>query len=716
MKMAKRVPYIEQMEHSECGLACLGMVLCFYGFNITLPEIRDQFGSSKKGTSLQNLIEMGRFYHLEGKVYKAEAHSLDKVQLPAIIYWENKHFVVLEQVCKNYAVIVDPAVGSRKVGFDELIKFYSGYVLTMLPTDAFITKDKKSRFNFLLLHVFKYKKFLLTIVLVSFLLQGIGLLIPKFTQWVTDDVIIPRNQDYIPLIGISVLFLFIFHQGFALVRGYLISRLQTVMDYSLMSDFITKLFNLHYSFFENRTSGDLIYRANSNVFIRQILSNRAIALLIDLVLIIGFAVMMFLMNVQLGLLVMALCLIILLSIVVSSKWIKAISDKNYRLQTKTQGYLAESIHGISDIKVLGAEEKVFAKWNQLFQNQLKVSQKQSFLSFSLDSFSNGVQFITPLILLWLGAGFVTKGELTLGELLGFSSLAVSFMAPIVSVGSSYSQFLLLGAYIQRLQDVVDSTPESSSGEELGDFKGEIEMENLSFRYDHFGKHTLCAINLHIKPGEKIAIVGESGSGKSTLAKLILGLYAPSEGSLEFDGKRIEQLNVRSLRENFGAVLQESRLFHGTILENITLLNENLPVEDVIKAAHLADIHEEILRQPLGYHTMISEGGSNFSGGQRQRLLLARALANNPKVLILDEATSALDNLSESRVQDHLNSLDCTQIIIAHRLSTVINTDKIIVMENGEIKEVGSHEELLRNKNLYYNLYNKKEKKNEEMVI
>ncbi|TXK90331.1 peptidase domain-containing ABC transporter, partial [Parageobacillus sp. SY1] len=368
--------------------------------------------------------------------------------------------------------------------------------------------------------------------------------------------------------------------------------------------------------------------------------------------------------------------------------------------------------------VLGAEKKVFDQWHSLFHNQLKVSQKQNFLSSSLETFSSGIQFITPLLLLWIGSYFVLQGKVTLGEVLGFTSLATSLMIPIASIGTTYSQFLLLGSYIQRLQDVVDSKTEKTDGLELENLSGKIELKNVSFKYDKFGKEILSSINLSINAGEKIAIVGQSGSGKSTLAKLILGLYSPTEGSITFDGKTIDELDLHHLRSQIGAVLQETRLFHGSILENIRLLNDQVPFEKVIEACKLADIHEEIIKQPMGYYTMISEGGSNFSGGQRQRLLLARALVNEPKILILDEATSALDNLSEIRVQQNLRRLNCTQIIIAHRLTTIVDADRIIVLKDGEIVEIGNHQELLKNKGFYYKLYTRqqKENQNEEVAI
>ncbi|MED2801205.1 peptidase domain-containing ABC transporter [Bacillus thuringiensis] len=715
--MRKKVPYIEQMEHSECGLACLGMILGYHGYHVTLSELRNKFGTSKKGTSLYHLLEMGDSTHLKGKVYKADSDALNKIPCPAIIFWENKHYVVLEQIEEKYISIVDPLNGRRKISIEEFSNSYSGYVLKFEPDENFVTKEKKLKLNFLVKHILMHRKILISILLVSFLLQGIGLVIPKLTQWVVDKVIVPQNTEYITIMGLSVLGLFLFHQTFSILRGYLITRLQTLMDSSLMSAFISKLFSLQYSFFEARTSGELIYRANSNVIIRQILSSRAISLIIDMILIVGYAIMMFYLQWRLGLLVVLLCSIITGITLLSTRLIKKLSDQSLTVQTKTQSYLTESIHGICDVKVLGAEKKVFNHWHQLFHNQLKTSQKQNFLSTTLESFSAGIQFITPLILLWIGSIFILKGEFTIGELLGFSALATSFMVPIVSMGTTYSQLLFLGAYIQRLQDVMDSESESIDGHKFKDFQGKIEFKDVSFKYDYFGNEILSEINLTIEPGEKVAIVGPSGSGKSSLAKLLLGLYSPTNGHVSIDGRLLETLNLHALRSQMGAVLQETRLSHGSIIENIQILDNQISQEKVVRASKLADIYEEILKQPMGYYTMISEGGSNFSGGQKQRLLLARALVNEPKILILDEATSALDNLSESRVQQNLRTLNCTQIIIAHRLSTVIDADRIVVLKDGKIQEMGNHQELLKKEGIYHQLYTiQEENRNEEVAI
>ncbi|SIQ61534.1 peptidase domain-containing ABC transporter [Priestia flexa] len=715
----RKTPYIEQMEHSECGLACMAMILNYYNYKITLTEIREQFGTGKKGTSFSNLVDISGFYNLDAKVYKVDNLNQQLISYPSIVFWENKHYVVLEKVSKDNKKfkVIDPAHGKTIISNKEFYEKYSGYLMMFSLNSNFTPREKVSKANFLWSHITKQKKVLSFVLLTSFILQGFGVFIPKVTQWITDNVILRSQTNYINAIGFIVLTIYIIYQVFYILRGYLIARLQTLIDSSLMSAFISKLFNLPYSFFETRTSGDLIYRANSNTFIRQILSSRVIALVIDSSLVIGYAAMMFFIKWELLLIVLVLSMLILTSMLLSTKLIRNLASKNVVIQTKTQSYLTESIQGICDVKVLGAEKNIFKNWSSLFNQQLMVSQKQSFITSTLESFGLGIQFITPLFLLWIGSSMVISGSMTLGELLAFSTLAVSFIVPIVSMGTTYSQLLLLGSYMQRLQDVMDSKGEHVNAEEIQDFKGHIELKDVSFKYDYFGKNVLNSISLTITPGEKLAIVGASGSGKSSLVKLLLGLNLPTEGSLRYDGKDIKNISIKSVRNNIGAVLQETRLFHGNILDNIELLNEDKSLKKVIEVAKIANIHDDILKQPMGYYTMISEGGSNFSGGQRQRLLLARALIKRPKVLILDEATSALDNISEEIIKNNLENLKCTQVIIAHRLSTVVNADRILVMNEGSIIESGTHEQLINNKGYYYNLYYlEREKNNEEVSV
>ncbi|SDZ16259.1 peptidase domain-containing ABC transporter [Thermoactinomyces sp. DSM 45892] len=700
--MSKRVKFIEQMEHSECGLASMAMLLNYYGHEITLTEMRERYGVSKRGSSLADLLDIGNDFHLKCSVYKGSIKDLS-YSLPVILHWKGQHYVVLERLGKRNATIIDPDNGRHKVPLSEVEQHYSGYIFVAEPSEGFEIRHQKSKWSFFLRFIQDQSKLITSLIVFSFLLQGLGFLIPQLTQWITDQVIIPSNKEYLTILGIGVLGLFLFHQIFSYLRSFFIVKLQTNMDYALMSTFISRLFHLPFPFFESRKSGELVFRANSNVHIRQILSIKVISIVIDSILVISYACLLLYQEWRLGLIIILLSSLLFVVLSLSTRLTRKLTDQQISANTKTQAYLTENIFGICDVKVLGAEEKVFHVWQGLFRNQLETNKKYGLLSAVFDTISGGIQFITPLFILWVGAGFVLDGNLTLGQLLGISALSTAFMIPFTSLGSTYSQFLVLGSYIRRLRDVMESTPEGTGGRDDFQLLGGIELKNVSFRYSYFGENVLSSINLTIRPGEKIAIVGESGSGKSTLAKVLLGLYKPQEGNILFDGTPLQEINLQTLRRQIGVILQETRLFHGTIQENISLLDDQVPMEQIIHATKRADIYTDIIEQMMGFQTMVSEGGGNFSGGQRQRLLLARSLVHQPRMLVLDEATSALDTIRESNIQHSLSKLKCTQVIIAHRLSTVRNCDRIVVMHKGQITEMGTHEELLKNKGGYYQL-------------
>ncbi|WP_025692766.1 peptidase domain-containing ABC transporter, partial [Paenibacillus zanthoxyli] len=670
------------MEHSECGLACLAMVLGFYGHHVTLPEMRNRMGTTRTGVSMHQVQEMASMYHLKTRGYRLNLSQLNQLTPPLILFWENKHFVVLERLSKHKAVILDPALGRLVLSLKELEEKFSGFCLSFIPEEGFERRRPKHKWLFFLRLALKSRKLPFAILIISLLLQGLGLLIPLLTQW-SIDRLTGKNGSFLTILGGVIAGLFIFSQLFQLLRGYLVAKLQSKMDTSMMSEFIERLFKLPFEFFENRKGGELVFRANSNVIIRRVLSNRVVTLFIDGLLLVTYAALMVTYNWQMGLMVIGVGLLMLSIIFVSSFISHRLSRNEISAQAEMHGFLAENIQGIMDLKVLGAEEQVFDKWWTYFQQQLKTTEKRTVWTASIDSISASIQSVFPLLLLWAGSYYVLQGNMTLGSLLGFQSLAVAFMMPIVSLGSTYNELVSVGSYIQRLQDVIESKPEQMGIYKSREtFRGDIEVIGVSFHYHRFGKDVLKDIHLRVYPGERVAIVGASGSGKSTLAKLLLGLYTATEGQVRIDGVSLEDWNLRELRRSLGVVLQETRLFNMTIMQNIGLHQSDYTLDEIVQAARRAAIHDYIMQLPLGYQTMVSENGVNLSGGQRQRILLARALMKQPQILVLDEATSSLDTASEQLITESLREYPCTQILIAHRLSTIRHADRIVVLDQG----------------------------------
>ena len=716
----KKVPYIEQMHHSECGLSSLAMILNYYGHCIFLSELREIYGVSKGGTSLYQITKIAENYNLDVEGYRVIAEDLKGVKLPAIVHWENKHYVVLERINNKKAIIVDPAQGRMSIPFKEFESKYSGIALTLNPNENFQLRKGTSHVRYFLNYILKNKKLIATIIFISLIAQVVTLGVPQLIQWMTDTLFVREKEDLLSLVGYSILLLFSGYFVFTGLRGILIAKLQTAVDKLLMTDFIGKLLKLTYSFFENRSTGELLFRANSNVYIRQILSTKVITVFIDVVLLISYIAMMATYSLILTGIVLFLGVVIFSTLIISTKISRKLAEKEISHQARGQSILSETLNGIGDVKVMGMEKNVFDQWQKVFKQQIKYAERRSIWTMFINTIATTLQFILPVLLLWLSGKALINGSMSLGMVLAFNALSTAFMAPIISLGNSYGELIYLGSYIQKLYDVMTGTEEKQGEvQESLSLKGEIELKNVFYKHNFFSDYSLKNISFKVSPGERVAVVGASGSGKSTLVKILLGLYKPTDGDLYVDGKSINEYELGQLRQNMGVVFQEARLFNKTIYENIALAKEDMPLEEAVVAAYRANIHEEIMKLPLNYHTTVSEFGINFSGGQRQRIILARALAQNSSILILDEATSALDTVSENKISEYLKTLESTQILIAHRLSTVRDVDRIIVMDKGEIVEIGNHQELLNKKGYYYRLYTTQqleEEKNEEMVV
>ncbi|RBP02484.1 peptidase domain-containing ABC transporter [Rossellomorea aquimaris] len=709
----RKVPFIEQMEHSECGIACMAMVLSYYKHHISLSDLREEYGVPKGGFSVLHLTEIGKEKGLESKAFRVDAEGVkNNGFLPAILFWDSKHFVVLEKVHRGMFYIVDPAVGRVKLSGEEFTKHFSQIMLVPVPSENFEEKARLNPYLFLLTFAFKKPKLVVSILLFSLLLQGLGIVLPLVTKWVTDHVLVPKDISYLNTIGYAVLLILVAYKILSFCRGVLIAKLQTSMDDQMMSHFMEHLYRLPYQFFENRSNGELIFRANSNVYIRQILSTRLITFIIDGIMLFSYAILMFNMSSILGAGVLGMGILLFGSLLLSTNITHRITSKDVTNQTKVQNVLAESINGISDIKVMGLENTFFNEWSRSFKQQLKSSERRSIWTTTLNILPSTIQFGLPIFLLWSGGYLVVDGSITLGTLVAFSTLALSFIAPISSLGLGYTEIISLKSYIQRLYDVIKSNKENLNPDrDHAKLKGAVSLKNVSFRYSKFSDPVLKNVSLDVKPGEKVAIVGDSGSGKSTIAKLLLGLYTPSSGEIHYDNTNIEDFNLHTLRSQLGTVLQETKLFNKPVIENIAMQDGDIDQERLIETCGRADVLQDILVCPLGFQTNVSEKGVNFSGGQRQRLALARALYNEPAVLILDEATSALDNISEKKIDKSISELNCTRIIIAHRLSTIINADKIFVLKDGEIIEEGNHQSLLDQSGYYAELYTANKKGN-----
>lgn len=705
-----RVPFIEQMEQSECGLCCLAMVLSYYKHNKSLSELRELGGGGRDGTNLLILRNIARSLGMDSEGMKVPLDKLNQIPLPCILHWGNNHFVVLEKIKKDKLYILDPAIGRRIIGQDELKDHFSGMALLLVPTSNLVKVNAPSIWIKVLKLIIKEKWLVSTILVWTLWLQILAILTPMLTQFIIDSVLTPKNIEPMKMIAVGMICLLTFQMIFTFLRAKYLVKLQNALDWQLMSNFFKHLLRLPYQFFQLRSSGDLILRANSNAIIREVLSSRIVNAILDGGFILVFIIYMLNQSIKLTGWVLFIGLAQVIIVCLSNMLMKRYSQEELLRQTAATSYLTETIHGISVVKSTGAENITYGDWSNLFKKQLKATRRRGMLSANTESLLNTLKFAAPLIILWVGTHEVMSNQMTLGAMFAFYTIANSFFTPLTSFVTTFNQIIIVGVYLNRILDIIESPVEQDEDntiQPLKKLKGEIELRNVSFKYHLSGEKVIDNVSLTIHPGQKVALVGVSGSGKSTLAHLLLGLYTPSEGEIYYDGCELSKLNKSSLRKQLGVVTQDTFLFNRSIYDNIALYNPNTNFEKVITAAKIAGIHDTIMAMPMKYETIISELGSNISGGQKQRIALARALCQNPSILLLDEATSALDTITEQKVDQSLSALNCTRIVIAHRLSTIINADLIVVIHNGKIVEQGTHEDLMNFNKHYAELYHTK---------
>jgi ABC-type bacteriocin/lantibiotic exporter with double-glycine peptidase domain len=458
---------------------------------------------------------------------------------------------------------------------------------------------------------------------------------------------------------------------------------------------------LPYTFFQGRKTGELLSRLSSNMMIRETLTNQTLSAILDGALVLVYLAILLLRAPLIGALALGLGLLQLAILVGTAGRIHRLMRRDLAAQAESQSYLVEALKGIALLKASGIEYRALAQWSNLFFGQLNISLQRGRLAAIVDTTMAAMRIGAPLLLLWVGAGQVLNGSMSLGTMLALNALAVAVLLPLASLVATGQQWQLAASHFERIADVVTAMPEqtlspgaASAVRTAGPLRGRIEVRDVGFRYSPTTPPVLHDISFTVEPGQKVALVGRSGSGKSTLLSLLLGLVTPTDGEILYDDVPVTELDLRSVRSQLGVVLQGTFLFSSSIRQNIAFADPSLSLAQVTDAARLAAIHDEITALPMGYDTVLAEGGASLSGGQRQRLELARAVAHRPAILVLDEATSHLDLLAERVVDDNLSALACTRIVVAHRLSTIRNADLIMVLRDGAIVERGTHADLL----------------------
>ncbi|PRR83237.1 peptidase domain-containing ABC transporter [Clostridium vincentii] len=712
IKHQKKVPYIEQMQQTECGLCCAAMILRYYESNESLSEFREYLEAGRDGLKISQISDYLKNRSFETHIYKASVNNLKKLPMPSVVFWNNEHFVVLEKTTNSYFVIVDPAFGRRNINITDFKEQYSNIILTITPTKEFVPKTKKQNiWKPILKNLLEKKILFLKVMLLSVVTYFISISIPMMVQYLIDEIALKNNPALLSKYILMVVGIISIFGVLTLVRGNNLIKLQVDFDKYLNKSTIKKLLKLPYKYFEVRSNGDLLFRLNSLHVIRDIMSEQVLQGVLNIGALVFILVYMSQQSIILTLVAIGLFLITGLFILYMRPIMMEANQYEIVESTKLQSLQVETVYSILGIKTTAIEKEIYKNWENKYENAVD---KYSYRCKTLNIYSTVLsltQTINPFILLTLGIYEYFIGKVSVGEVIAFYSLANTFFSAGVSLFQTWNNFLLSTSYLERLKDITDAESEYNpeNPQELK-VSGDIKLDNVSFAYTNTSENVIKDLSLHIKKGQKVAIVGASGSGKSTLSKILLGLYETSKGDIYYDDINFKCLNKQAIRRQLGVVPQDISLFNKSIYENIKMNKENVTMDNIKHAANIAQIADEIESMPMGYHTLVSDMGLNLSGGQRQRIALARAILSNPKIIILDESTSSLDSVNEMKVSNYFKDIGCTRIVIAHRLSTIIDSDVIYVMNKGRIVESGTHGELMLLNGLYTNLYRAKEEK------
>ncbi len=704
------VPVIMQLEALECGAACLCMILAYYGKWLPLEQVREDCGVSRDGSNARNVLRAARFYGLDAKGYRYEPEALkEHGSFPCIIHWNFNHFVVLDGFRGGKAYINDPARGTYSVPMEKFDESFTGICLQFAPTETFVPSGKqKSMLSFAAKRLKGTGAAITFTVLTGMIAALMGLVQPAFSRVFLDRLLSGRNPAW------TTPFL-IFLGVFNLIQ-IIVSALQAV--YSLRingkmaavgnASYMWKVLKMPMKFFSQRMAGDIQERQGSNATIANTLINTFAPLFLNAVMMIFYLAVMLRYSVILTVIGLAsLSVSALVSRYISKKRIN-ITRVSARDTARLSAATVAGIEMIETIKASGAENGYFKKWSG-YQASVNTQQVRF---MKLNQYLGMIpQFVSTLAndaVLFLGVWLTMQGQFTVGMIMAFQGFLSSFMSPAMTMVSAGQALQEMRTRMERVDDVMeypddDVFAEESASGELRKLSGRIDLKNIVFGYSPLAEPLIRDFNMSITPGKSIAIVGASGCGKSTMSKLIAGLYHPWSGEILFDGKPMDQITKSVFRGSVAVVDQDIILFEDTIANNIKMWDESIEDFEMILAAHDAQIHDDIMQRPKGYQHKLIEGGRDFSGGQRQRMEIARALAQEPTIIILDEATSALDARTEYEVVKAIRERGITCIVIAHRLSTIRSCDEIIVMENGEIKDRGTHKELMERSPIYREL-------------
>ncbi|CAO98396.1 peptidase domain-containing ABC transporter [Erwinia tasmaniensis] len=684
MRLRRRVPLIHQTESSECGLACLAMICGHFGKNVDLIALRRQFCLSTRGTTLSGLIGIADRMGLVTRPLSLDLGDLGALKLPCILHWNFNHFVVLVSIRRNGVVLHDPARGRRIVSQAELSQSFTGVALESWPGSDFTADTLRSRLSLrtLIGSVHGLKGVLGKIFCLSLVIEAINLVMPIGTQLVMDHALPSGDRGLLTLICAGLMMFILLRVAVSMVRAWSSLVMSTLIKVQWQSGLFNHLLRLPLAYFERRKLGDIQSRFGSLDALRSTFTNSIVGAIMDSIMVIGVLVMMVLYGGWLSGIVVAFTALYVLLRLLTYSYYRQLSEESLVRSARASSYFMETLYGIATIKMQGMAERRSTHWLNLEIDSVNTDIRVNKMDMLFGGINTFFAACDQVVILWLGISLVIDNQMTMGMFVAFGAFRGQFSDRIGSLTEFLLRLRMMSLHNERIADIALHPPEMRKPDLP--YKAELKPASLTtralmFRYDSQSPAVFSDLNTAIAPGENVAIVGPSGVGKTTLMKVLCGLFTPDGGEIKVNGTDIQQLGINNYHKMIACVMQDDRLFSGSVRDNICGFTDEMDEEWMQECARISYLHEVIMHMPMGYETFIGELGEGLSGGQKQRLFIARALYKKPGILFLDEATSALDKESEDAVNQAIKSLSITRIIIAHRETTIASADRVITL-------------------------------------
>ncbi|EME1403019.1 peptidase domain-containing ABC transporter [Klebsiella pneumoniae] len=682
MRWRRRVPVIHQTETSECGLACLAMICGHFGKNIDLISLRRKFNLSARGANLAGINSIAEQLGMVTRALSLELDELGALKTPCILHWDFSHFVVLVSVKRNRYVLHDPARGRRNVGLEEMTRYFTGVALEVWPGSEFSEETTQNRIQLrsLINSIYGIKSTLAKIFCLSVVIEAINLVMPVGTQLVMDHAIPAGDRGLLTLISAGLMFFILLRAATGMLRAWSSLVMGTLINVLWQSGLFNHLLRLPLAYFERRKLGDIQSRFGSLDTLRATFTTSVVGAIMDSIMVVGVFVMMLLYGGYLTWIVLGFTTVYVLIRLVTYGYYRQISEETLVRGARASSYFMETLYGIATVKIQGMAERRGTHWLNLKIDAINSGIKLTKMDLFFGGINTFVAACDQVAILWLGTSLVIDNQMTIGMFVAFGSFRGQFSDRVASLTNFLLQLRMMSLHNERIADIAlhekeEKKPELDIVADMTPVS--LETTDLSYRYDSQSAPVFSGLYLSVTPGESVAITGTSGAGKTTLMKVLCGLFEPDSGKVLVNGTDIRQLGINNYHRMIACVMQDDRLFSGSIRENICGFSEEMDEAWMIECARASYIHDVIMKMPMGYETLIGELGEGLSGGQKQRIFIARALYRRPGILFMDEATSSLDTESERFVNVAIRNMNITRVIIAHRETTLRTVDRTI---------------------------------------